>query len=181
MADGAYNGIIGRPALSQFEAVVFPIHLKRKFHPRNGIDKIQGSQKKEDRNVYTLAVPDENTEKGRLHEAIRNTTLKGRDPKRSPTPRAEHEATHVRTLRGWMDILVWTYRLVRQKKQTGVETADRGMTGRAMWWLPLLMIVRKQWIMTPEHRCSPRALRTDRYAWRLGDGLKTFCGSTRTD
>ncbi|GAA0170816.1 hypothetical protein LIER_24997 [Lithospermum erythrorhizon] len=44
MADGTYNGIIGRPTLSQFKAVVSLIHLKMKFPTRHGRGEMQGSQ-----------------------------------------------------------------------------------------------------------------------------------------
>ncbi|GAA0149481.1 hypothetical protein LIER_43060 [Lithospermum erythrorhizon] len=46
MADGANNGIIGRPTLSQFEAVVSVIHLNMKFLTQDMTGEIQGSQKK---------------------------------------------------------------------------------------------------------------------------------------
>ncbi|GAA0145836.1 hypothetical protein LIER_05933 [Lithospermum erythrorhizon] len=46
MADEAYNEIIGRPALSQFEVVVSLIHMKLKFPTRHETGEIQGSQKK---------------------------------------------------------------------------------------------------------------------------------------
>ncbi|GAA0147076.1 hypothetical protein LIER_06867 [Lithospermum erythrorhizon] len=46
IADGAYNGIIGRPTLSQFEAVVSPVHLKLKFPTQHGTGEMQGSQER---------------------------------------------------------------------------------------------------------------------------------------
>ncbi|GAA0160543.1 hypothetical protein LIER_17077 [Lithospermum erythrorhizon] len=113
MADGAYHGSIGRPTLSQFEAIVSPIHLKMKFHTRHGTGEIQGIQEKarkcylastkqikaqmevgstsrgteglRDCNVYTLAVVDEKMETGRPREEIRSILFKWRGPKRDPT------------------------------------------------------------------------------------------------
>ncbi|GAA0139327.1 hypothetical protein LIER_00893 [Lithospermum erythrorhizon] len=46
MNEGAHNGIIDKPALAQFEAVVSLIHLKMKFPTRHGTGEIQGIQKK---------------------------------------------------------------------------------------------------------------------------------------
>ncbi|GAA0165049.1 hypothetical protein LIER_20549 [Lithospermum erythrorhizon] len=46
MSEEAYNGIIGRSTLSQFEVVVSLVHLKMKFPTRCRTGEIQGSQKK---------------------------------------------------------------------------------------------------------------------------------------
>ncbi|GAA0150054.1 hypothetical protein LIER_37053 [Lithospermum erythrorhizon] len=66
MSEGAYNGIIGRPTLSQFGAVVSLIHIKMQFPTRYGTGEIQGSQKKT-RGCY---VPKESPKRGRPHEEI---------------------------------------------------------------------------------------------------------------
>ncbi|GAA0159408.1 hypothetical protein LIER_38864 [Lithospermum erythrorhizon] len=98
ISDRAYNIIIGRPAPSEFEAMVSPIHLKMKFPTRYGTCKIQGIQNKargcyfastkrikaqidvgstsrrpdepKDRNLATLAMPEESPRKRRPHEEI---------------------------------------------------------------------------------------------------------------
>ncbi|GAA0142435.1 hypothetical protein LIER_35570 [Lithospermum erythrorhizon] len=104
ISKGTYNGIIGWQALSEFEVIVFVIHLKMKFATRYGIWEIQGSQEKG-------RVLEESPEKGRPHEDVRSVPFDEKDTakvfKIGSTLGEEHEEMLIRILREYRDIFVW--------------------------------------------------------------------------
>ncbi|GAA0163164.1 hypothetical protein LIER_19101 [Lithospermum erythrorhizon] len=104
MSEGAYNGIIGQPALSQFEHVVSLIHLKIKFPTR----KLEETK---DRNVCTLQVLEESPKKGKPHEEIWSVPFDENNPAKvfriDTTMGAEHEAMLIRVIREYHYIFAW--------------------------------------------------------------------------
>ncbi|GAA0151747.1 hypothetical protein LIER_10401 [Lithospermum erythrorhizon] len=116
MGDGAYNGFIGRPALSKFEVVVSLIHLKMRFPTRTKEQTEVGSLSRgpegpKDWNVCTLEVLKESPKKGRPHEEIQSIPFDERGLvkvfKIGTTLGAEHEAMLIRVLREYQNIFAW--------------------------------------------------------------------------